>query len=61
MMALTRLVMRDVNITTSEHFLLLQPNGVADLLNAGANVLKMFSGPLWTRQFNLVSDNDIFD
>ena len=46
--------MRNVNITTSEHHMLMQPEAVSDLLNSGANVIKMFSGPLWTRQFNLV-------
>ena len=54
MIALSRLVMRDVNIAVSEHNMLFDPDGVSDLLNAGANVVKMFSGPLWTRQFNLV-------
>ncbi|KAK8823107.1 hypothetical protein WA538_002257 [Blastocystis sp. DL] len=54
--ALSRIVMRDVNIAVSEHSMLFNPDGVADLLNAGANVVKMFSGPLWTRQFNLYFD-----
>ena len=44
--ALSRIVMRDVNIAVSEHSMLFNPDGVADLLNAGANVVKMFSGPL---------------
>lgn len=54
MIALSRLVMEDVCITTSEHHLLLKSNGLQEMLNAGANVVKMFSGPLWTRLFNLV-------
>ncbi|KNB42157.1 hypothetical protein JH06_4264 [Blastocystis sp. subtype 4] len=54
--ALSRIVMRNVNITTSEHHMLMQPEAVSDLLNSGANVIKMFSGPLWTRQFNLYFD-----
>ena len=48
--------MKDVAITTSEHHLLLHQNGLQEMLNAGANVVKMFSGPLWTRLFNLVGD-----
>ena len=56
--ALSRIVMRDVNIAVSEHSMLFNPDGVADLLNAGANVVKMFSGPLWTRQFNLVGSEE---
>ena len=56
MVALSRLVLRDVNITTSEHHLLLYKEGLQEMLNAGANVVKMFSGPLWTRMFNLVGE-----
>ena len=41
--------------------MLLQPEAVSDLLNAGANVIKMFSGPLWTRQFNLVRKMRMFN
>lgn len=58
MTALCRIVMKDVAITTSEHHLLLHQNGLQEMLNAGANVVKMFSGPLWTRLFNLVRDCD---
>ena len=58
MIALSRIVMRDVNIAVSEHSMLFNPDGVSDLLNAGANVVKMFSGPLWTRQFNLVDTDE---
>ena len=54
MIALSRLVMEDVSITTSEHHLLLHANGLQEMLNSGANVVKMFSGPRWTRIFNLV-------
>lgn len=54
MVALSRLVMPEISITTSEHHLLLHSNGLQDMLNSGANVVKMFSGPLWTRLFNLV-------
>ena len=56
MTALSRLVLRDVNITASEHQLLLHANGLQEMLNAGANVVKMYSGPLWTRMFNLVGE-----
>ncbi|KAK8828718.1 hypothetical protein WA577_000199 [Blastocystis sp. JDR] len=56
MTALSRLVLRDVNITASEHQLLLHANGLQEMLNAGANVVKMYSGPLWTRMFNLYFD-----
>ena len=59
--ALSRIVMRNVNITTSEHHMLMQPEAVSDLLNSGANVIKMFSGPLWTRQFNLVGMESLCD
>ena len=50
--------MPDVNIAVSEHSMLFNPDGVSDLLNVGANVVKMFSGPLWTRQFNLVETDE---
>lgn len=36
MTALSRLVLRDVNITASEHQLLLHANGLQEMLNAGA-------------------------
>ena len=55
MIALSRILMPDVSITTSEHHLLVHQNGLQEILNSGANVVKMFSGPLWTRKFNLVS------
>ena len=54
MIALSRIVMPSVSITTSELHLLLHTDGMQEILNAGANVVKMFSGPRWTRQFNLV-------
>ena len=56
MTALCRILMKDVAITTSEHHLLLHQKGLQEMLNAGANVVKMFSGPLWTRLFNLYFD-----
>lgn len=54
MIALSRILLPSVSITTSELHLLLQKQGMQQILNAGANVVKMFSGPRWTRQFNLV-------
>ena len=56
MIALSRILMPDVSITTSEHHLLVHQNGLQEILNSGANVVKMFSGPLWTRKFNLYFD-----
>lgn len=58
MIALSRILMPLVSITSSELHLLLRSNGMQEILNAGANVVKMFSGPQWTRQFNLVA-NDV--